>query len=362
MKKLFLTLSLCIVLSAIAAATPTIYVVLPVYDFGAVTEGIAVTRTFVLRNTGDEVLEILGVNAECGCTATDLATDYIEPGESVDLKVLIDTAGFGGQTISKPITIYSTDPETPLLNLRVTGEVLEIEPHRIAVSDAHYFLYLLIDLRTAEEYDSYHFLGASNILLEELFDVLADLPRETMIILYDAAFEVSEDAALALRSDGFHSAYALVGGLNEWIHQYETRFITSTDEHYELPPRVSYAYEDGENKPSHYMHANDLDYLFYLYLDVRSVDEYAAGHIMGAVNIPFEELESWIDLLPKDVFMVTYDETGSLGDEAALWMINNGFASTRSMFGGLDEWIRQYGESYLFPSVSAQTAAKETAE
>lgn len=351
MKKLILTLSLCAVLSAVAFASPTIYVLMPVHNFGSVTEGIAVTHTFMIENTGDEVLEISGVSSSCGCTTADLATDSIGPGESVALEVLVDTAGFRG-TISKTITVYSNDPETPLLSLRVMGQVQAAEAHHIAASDAYYLLYLLVDLRSVEEYDAHHILGSVNIPFEELVETLDDFPRETMIILYDAAFEVSEDATLALRSEGFYSAYALVGGLNEWLHQYDMKFMTNPAADYELPSRISYTYEEGQGAPSHHMLANDLDWLFYLCVDVRTVDEYEAGHIMGAINIPFEELESWIDLLPKGVLLIAYDQNGSLGDAAALWMINNEFHSAQSMLGGLDEWIRQYGASYLFTSSS----------
>jgi len=348
MKKLILTLSLCAVLSAVAFAAPTIYVAMPVYAFGSVTEGIAVTHTFILKNTGDDVLEISGVRASCGCTTAELATDSIEPGESVDLEVLVDTAGFGG-TISKSITVYSNDPETPVLSLRVMGQVQEAEPHHISVSDVHYLLYLLIDLRSIEQYDAHHILGSVNISYEVLTETLGELPRETFIILYDEAGDSAEIAAAVLRNEGFTFVRALLGGLNEWIHQYGMKNMLSGNEEYDLPSRATIS---TENRETYQLLANELDYLFYLYVDVRTADEYAAGHIMGAVNIPFEELESWIDLLPKGVLMITYDGTGSLGDEAALWMIDNYFGSTRSMLGGLDEWIRQHGDKYLFTSSS----------
>ena len=348
MKKLILTLSLCAVLSAVAFASPTIYVVMPVHDFGSVTEGIAVTHTFVLQNTGDEVLEISGIRASCGCTTTALASDSIAPGESVDLEVLVDTAGFGG-TISKSIAVISNDPDTPTLNLRVTGQVQEADPHHISASDAHYLLYLLIDLRTAEEHRAHHLLGSVNISSEVLTETLVDLPRETFIILYDEAGDSAEIAATALRNEGFAFVHTLLGGLNEWTRQYGMKNMLSGEEEYALPSRPAIG---TENRTTYQLLASDLDYLFYLYVDVRTVDEYAAGHIMGAVNIPFDELESWIDRLPKDVLMITYDKTGSLGDEAALWMINNDFGNARSMLGGLDEWVRQHGDKYLFSGSS----------
>lgn len=348
MKKSILALSLCAVLSTVAFAAPTIYVVMPVHDFGSVAEGIAVTHTFMLENTGDEVLEISGVSASCGCTTADLATDSIKPGESVALEVLVDTAGFGG-TISKSITVYSNDPGTPAFSLRVTGEVQPAEPHHISASDAHYLLYLLIDLRPVEEYEAHHLLGSVSISSEMLTETLVDLPRDTFIILYDEAGDSAEIAATALRDEGFTFVHTLLGGLNEWIHQYGMKNMLSGAEEYDLPSRAAI---DRESRATQQLLANDLDYLFYLYVDVRSADEYSAGHIMGAVNVPFEELESWIDLLPKGALMMTYDETGSLGDEAALWMIANDFSSTRSILGGLDEWIRQYGDKYLLTSSS----------
>jgi rhodanese-related sulfurtransferase len=41
-------------------------------------------------------------------------------------------------------------------------------------------------------------------------------------------------------------------------------------------------------------------------LDVRPSEEYAAGHIKGAVSIPLEELEARLDELSRDVEIVAY--------------------------------------------------------
>ncbi|HZN76986.1 MAG TPA: metalloregulator ArsR/SmtB family transcription factor [Micromonosporaceae bacterium] len=41
-------------------------------------------------------------------------------------------------------------------------------------------------------------------------------------------------------------------------------------------------------------------------LDVRPVEEYAAGHLPGAVNIPVDELADRLDELPGDVEVVAY--------------------------------------------------------
>jgi rhodanese-related sulfurtransferase len=41
-------------------------------------------------------------------------------------------------------------------------------------------------------------------------------------------------------------------------------------------------------------------------IDVRGADEYAAGHIPGAVNIPADELSQRLADIPRDRPVVTY--------------------------------------------------------
>lgn len=41
-------------------------------------------------------------------------------------------------------------------------------------------------------------------------------------------------------------------------------------------------------------------------LDARPVGDYQTSHITGALNLPFYELENWLDQLPTDTFIVPY--------------------------------------------------------
>jgi 3-mercaptopyruvate sulfurtransferase SseA len=43
-----------------------------------------------------------------------------------------------------------------------------------------------------------------------------------------------------------------------------------------------------------------------LIVDVRDAGSYAAGHIPGAVNIPLDEIETRMNELPKDKWIITY--------------------------------------------------------
>jgi rhodanese-related sulfurtransferase len=211
-------------LAVAAAASGTIFAEETEYDFGAVLEGYSVSHVFVLQNVGDSTLEIVRVRTSCGCTTTDLATRFLEPGESVDLEVLLDTAGFGG-SISKSIYVESSDPDTPRLTLRMFGVVNRAQPYHISVGDMNYLFYLLIDVRDPDAYAAGHLMGAINIPYAELNDWIPRLPNGVLMILYDQTGEQSDLAAQMLQGAGFPEARSLLGGLNEWTRQFEEKFI-----------------------------------------------------------------------------------------------------------------------------------------
>lgn len=209
-----------------ASAAPEISVGAPVYNFGAVIEGIAVVHTLVLKNVGDEPLTIGDVQVSCGCTTTSLSKSTLAPGESVELGVTFDSAGFGGKMV-KNIYVESNDPSTPKLVLQLVGTVNRPQAYNVAASDLNYLFYLLIDLRTPKEYAVSHFLGAINIPYEQLSDWTSHLPKGVLIILYDEDGTLSDQAAQTLNKSGFPEAKSLLGGLNEWTRQFKEKFIFS---------------------------------------------------------------------------------------------------------------------------------------
>jgi len=214
-------------LGAVAMAAPRISVDTPVYDFGEILEGLAVVHTFVLQNVGDGPLTIDDVQVSCGCTTTSLAKSTLAPGESVDLEVTFDSAGFSG-TMTKNIYVKSNDPATPKFTLQLTGTVRRPQAYNIAVSDLNYLFYLLVDLRTPQEYATLHLLGAINIPYNELDGWISHLPKGVLIIVYDKDGTLSDQAVQMLNETGFPEAKSLLGGLNEWTRQFKDKFI-----HYE---------------------------------------------------------------------------------------------------------------------------------
>ncbi len=47
-----------------------------------------------------------------------------------------------------------------------------------------------------------------------------------------------------------------------------------------------------------------------LLIDLRDRASYQNSHIMGAVNLPYEDRESWMNSLPKDKLLIFYCTRG----------------------------------------------------
>jgi len=72
-------------------------------------------------------------------------------------------------------------------------------------------------------------------------------------------------------------------------------------------------------------------------LDVREHDEWAAGHVAGAVHIPLATLPNEIDRIPLDRSVVCICRSGGRSAQAADWLLQNGRDSW-NLVGGMHAW------------------------
>ncbi|MEB0135154.1 rhodanese-like domain-containing protein [Actimicrobium sp. CCC2.4] len=77
-------------------------------------------------------------------------------------------------------------------------------------------------------------------------------------------------------------------------------------------------------------------------LDVREVDEYAAGHIPGALAISRGMMEFTMSSKPEfarpDLNIVLYCKTGGRAALAASALLDMGYRNVQSIAGGYDGW------------------------
>ena len=74
-------------------------------------------------------------------------------------------------------------------------------------------------------------------------------------------------------------------------------------------------------------------------MDVRRPDEFAEGHIAGAINVPNEDITDGMpELLPdKDQTLLIYCRSGNRSKEASKKLADIGYTNVYE-FGGINTW------------------------
>lgn len=110
-------------------------------------------------------------------------------------------------------------------------------------------------------------------------------------------------------------------------------------------PKARLALDSGENMVISLEQAkalcSDKEAVF---IDARSPEDYARGHIRCAQNIPWQSFEKYIDrvliAIPDDTWIVTYcdGETCSLSEDLARELVSMGYEKVKVLLNGWTRW------------------------
>ncbi len=216
----------------------------------------------------------------------------------------------------------------------------------------------ILDIRTAEDYAKGHVKGAVNVPWgPAIAENLASIPTDKPVFLYCYTGQTAGQAVVTLNVAGIE-ARSVNLGWNFGISKVEgVAAVTVTDASAfegagsEISPAVQeqitayYAglgtIEDARYK-NYKVSEDDLkamvdakDDSIYI-LSVRKAEDYAAGHIEGATNIPFgkEMLPTFKTELPKDKKIVVYCYTGQTAGQATAALRLMGYDAV-SLNGGM---------------------------
>ncbi|MCE3285586.1 MAG: hypothetical protein K0R70_1842 [Steroidobacteraceae bacterium] len=81
------------------------------------------------------------------------------------------------------------------------------------------------------------------------------------------------------------------------------------------------------------------DHLFVL--DVRTPQEFAAGHVPGALNVPHDQLASRLAEVPRDKDVVLYCRSGRRSALAADVLAANGYSRVSHLEGDMNAWVER---------------------
>ena len=98
-------------------------------------------------------------------------------------------------------------------------------------------------------------------------------------------------------------------------------------------------YENIDGKQTEKLLNSDKDVLI---IDVRSEYEYEKGHLLNAINLPYDdddfksELNEIIDY--KDKIVLVYCRSGNRSEKAAVKLVDNSFKNVKNVTDGVDEY------------------------
>ncbi len=202
---------------------------------------------------------------------------------------------------------------------------------------------ILLDVRSPEEVAKDGSIeGSQNIWINEFMSRQSELPadKEANIVVYCASGFRGGIATVMLELLGYSNVRNMGGGFNAWktaelpivggfsLDSYVASYITN------LPN--SFNAVRVEELAEELAAGNEL-----LVVDVRSADEYAEGHIEGAINIPINEVTQNLALLPDlnaNIVVVCGSGHRSALVMTALNLV--GYTNVRSMISGMGGWTK----------------------
>ena len=100
---------------------------------------------------------------------------------------------------------------------------------------------------------------------------------------------------------------------------------------------------DGyENAPLSHVHEHVMmgkaSPIPFILLDVRTPEEYKAGHIKGAVLMPVDTIEQNLAKIPTDKQVYVYCHSGKRSARASKLLASKGFTRIENMPGGIEAW------------------------
>ena len=93
----------------------------------------------------------------------------------------------------------------------------------------------------------------------------------------------------------------------------------------------------GKIKPMDYQNNFVAKKSQHLLIDVRTVGEFAAGYIPGAINIPLDQISQRLSEIPKDEPVVVYCQSGNRSNQATQLLKGEGYSQIYDL-GGISQW------------------------
>ena len=188
----------------------------------------------------------------------------------------------------------------------------------------------ILSVRKAEDYLKGHIPGAVNIPFDKaMLNDLSALPKDKKIVVYCYTGQTAGQAVAHLRLLGY-DAVSLNGGAGMpsnapqgWVNAGFELVTDSAEASVESIVKDLVA-----NMPEHIYKIPEKEFVEkvkagedMVILDIRSADDYAKGHVKGAVNVPWgTAISDNLAKIPQDKDVMVYCYTGQTAGQAVITM------------------------------------------
>ncbi len=228
---------------------------------------------------------------------------------------------------------------------------------------------LILDVRQPDAYAEGHLVGAINIPYgPAVAEALEQIPDDVPLYINCYTGQTSSQVVALLNIAGKY-ATNIQGGFNNGISKAEgyEKYITLDEatlpeEVYEVDPSIKAAITDYFNEavsntfkyfnfpPESLIELVDAESEDYTILSVRRAEDFAAGHIAGAINIPFGVgMQESFSTIPTDKPVIVNCYTGQTSSQTLAVLRMLGFEAY-SLSGGVGSvesgagWLGKGGE------------------
>lgn len=211
---------------------------------------------------------------------------------------------------------------------------------------------LIISIRRAEDYAKGHIKGAVNIPFGTVHEYLDKLPVDKEIIAYCYSGQTAGQTVAILNMYGYNARSLNLGFNKGWVGKYDYPVDTTPNE---LPANITSAKPDPAvakiledyfaNMPEHKrliadealqtMIDKDEDIQI---ISIRSPEDFAKGHITGAINIPFKELNKHFAEISRDKSVFVYCYSGQTAGQTVAVLNTLGINARSVKYGFNKGW------------------------
>lgn len=215
--------------------------------------------------------------------------------------------------------------------------------------DANDATMLIVDIRKAEDYAKGHIKGAVNVPFAKVNEYLDKLPADKELIVYCYTGQTAGQTVAIMNMYGYNARSLNLGFDSGWVKKNNFPVDTTANE---LPANVTPAKPDAKiaevlkayytNMPEHTYKISSADLQKLIengddiqIVDLRKPEDFAKGHVKGAVNIPFGEVNKHFGEFPKDKPVFVYCYTGQTAGQT-VGVLNVLGINARSVHLGFD--------------------------